>query len=768
MTAADILGGLLRVNLAAGAATLGVIVLRGMVRRPFGARLAYGLWLLPVLAGAAVLAPPRQVVIVQAAPPVFRSAPQVHIPLAAQVQRPLAPAAASPVQPEAAESRPVAAMSLDPLALLVGLWLAGAAGAALIMACLQHRFMRQARRGAVGPAVVGVIAPRIVTPRDFDDKYSRDEQALVLAHEQAHIARQDSRLNGLCAAVQCLCWFNPLIHLAARLMRVDQELACDAAVVTRFPAARRAYAEVLLKAQMAILPLPLGCYWPSNARHPLVERVALLKLRDISRARRWVGAAVLTTLCAGAGLAAWASQPADVRIRIASLAANAGDRSETPAQVRTAPPASAPQSDASADDHGAVVQRILVQGNGRIGEGAILSYLAITPGQTVTGAAMEAAAKRLIKTGLMTEVSIILRDGDLVVRVREKPDVGAEKLLIDLTAGHEAAPGADANAGAPVPHQTERVEPPVSRLGTAVPAAPARAPFSATSVALVTRPADVRKQTDSFVRSYAASTAKLGQIARWGDPLCVQVIGLAPEPAAHIRARIEAVAKGVGQSVLAAGCTPNIEIAFTDQPQSLIDRLAARQEELLGYHHRDVKTLKTVTRPIQAWYVTATVSRGGPNAGALFSSNVAGSREGVNVQTNARVTDDPDNRLPMGCGDSRFSSCLESVFDNVLVVVDMGRVRDKGAGQVSDYVAMLALSQPRSLDGCNVLPSVTDLFAPACPGHVAPDGLTPADTAYLTSLYATDPEARKAGAQSDIAWRMARILVSADMAVKAR
>jgi beta-lactamase regulating signal transducer with metallopeptidase domain len=791
MTAADILGGLLRVNLAAGAATLGVIVLRGMVRRPFGARLAYGLWLLPVLAGAAVLAPPRQVVIVQAAPPVFRSAPQVHIPLAAQVQRPLAPAAASPVQPEAAESRPVAAMSLDPLALLVGLWLAGAAGAALIMACLQHRFMRQARRGAVGPAVVGVIAPRIVTPRDFDDKYSRDEQALVLAHEQAHIARQDSRLNGLCAAVQCLCWFNPLIHLAARLMRIDQELACDAAVVTRFPAARRAYAEVLLKAQMAILPLPLGCYWPSNARHPLVERVALLKLRDISRARRWVGAAVLTTLCAGAGLAAWASQPAAVRIRIAAPApdgraarlapvtavataasettpADAGDGSETPAQVQIAPPASAPQSDASADDHGAVVQRILVQGNERIGEGAILSYLAITPGQTVAGAAMEAAAKRLIKTGLMTEVSIKLHDGDLVVRVREKPDVGAEKLLIDLTAGHEAAPGAEANAGAPVPHQTERVEPPVSRLGTVVPSAPVRAIPPAPPVALVTRPADVRKQTDSFVQSYAASTAKLGQIARWGDPLCVQVIGLAPEPAAHIRARIEAVAKGVGQSVLAAGCTPNIEIAFTDQPQSLIDRLAARQEELLGYHHRDVKTLKTVTRPIQAWYVTATVSRGGPNAGALFSSNVAGNRLGANIQTNARVTDDPDNRPPTGCGDSRFSSCLESVFDNVLVVVDTGRVRDKGAGQVSDYVAMLALSQPRSLDGCNVLPSVTDLFAPACPGHVAPDGLTPADAAYLTSLYATDPQARTAGAQSDIAWRMARILVSADMAVKAR
>ena len=312
MTAADILGGLLRTNLAAGVAILGVIALRKMVRPRFGARVAYGLWLLPVLASAAVLAPARQVFVVQSAAPAFAAASRVHQIL------PASPAGT--------------AMSLDPLALLVGLWLVGVAGAALIMAHLQHRFMNQARAGAVGPAVVGVIAPRIVTPKDFAERYSPGEQTLVLAHEQAHIARQDSRLNGLCAAAQCLCWFNPLVHLAARLMRIDQELACDEVVVTRLPDARRAYAEVLVKAQLAILPLPLGCYWPSKSAHPLVERVAMLKHKDIGRARRLTGLAALAVLCAGAGLTAWAAQPAEVRLiapkpeRVA-----AGDRLGAPA-----------------------------------------------------------------------------------------------------------------------------------------------------------------------------------------------------------------------------------------------------------------------------------------------------------------------------------------------------------------------------------------------------------------------------------------------------
>ncbi len=97
-------------------------------------------------------------------------------------------------------------------------------------------------------------------------------------------------------------------------MRIDQELACDEAVVSRFPDARRAYAEVLVKAQMATLPLPLGCYWPSAAEHPLVERVAMLRRKHIGAARRSIGVAALAVLCAGAGVAAWASEPADVRI----------------------------------------------------------------------------------------------------------------------------------------------------------------------------------------------------------------------------------------------------------------------------------------------------------------------------------------------------------------------------------------------------------------------------------------------------------------------
>ena len=322
MTAADILGGVLRMNLAAGVAILVVMSLRKLFRPRFGARLAYGLWLLPVLAAAAVVSPARQVIVVRSAASALATVSGVH--------------------PASLAAPAKAAMSLDPLGLLLGVWLVGALGAVLVMVLLQRRFMSHARAGAVGPAVVGVIAPRILTPRDFTQRYNPAEQALVLAHEQAHIARQDSRLNGLCAAAQCLCWFNPLVHLAARLMRIDQELACDEAVVSRFPGARRAYAEVLVKAQLAILPLPLGCYWPSAAEHPLVERVAMLRRGGVGGARRLAGLAALVVLGCGAGLAAWASQPVDVRIAIRPA------REVQPALARAI--ASEPESMATGED----------------------------------------------------------------------------------------------------------------------------------------------------------------------------------------------------------------------------------------------------------------------------------------------------------------------------------------------------------------------------------------------------------------------------------
>jgi TonB family protein len=130
---------------------------------------------------------------------------------------------------------------------------------------------------------------------------------LMVAHERMHIVRGDLHANALTAALRCVFWFNPLLHLAARHFRHDQELACDLRVIARHPHARRAYGEAMLKTQLALHPLPLGCYWGS---HPLKERIAMLK-QPVPSLTRWIGgAALVAVLALGVGFAAWSAQPA--------------------------------------------------------------------------------------------------------------------------------------------------------------------------------------------------------------------------------------------------------------------------------------------------------------------------------------------------------------------------------------------------------------------------------------------------------------------------
>jgi len=130
--------------------------------------------------------------------------------------------------------------------IVLAAWLAGAILTAASLMRRQAAFLRDADLGLAGPAIVGFSHPRIVTPDDFTRRFSDSERKLILTHEQVHLERNDARINALIALVRCLFWFNPLVHVGARTLRIDQELSCDAEVIDRRPRVRRAYAETRL------------------------------------------------------------------------------------------------------------------------------------------------------------------------------------------------------------------------------------------------------------------------------------------------------------------------------------------------------------------------------------------------------------------------------------------------------------------------------------------------------------------------------------------
>src|SRR5262249_53452290 len=107
--------------------------------------------------------------------------------------------------------------SIDPWTLGVIAWLVGAPAMAIWQLRGQQRFLADARAGFAGPAVAGVFNPRIITPADFEDRFEKSEREIILAHEKIHLANNDARINALVALLRCVCWFNPLMHVAAHL-----------------------------------------------------------------------------------------------------------------------------------------------------------------------------------------------------------------------------------------------------------------------------------------------------------------------------------------------------------------------------------------------------------------------------------------------------------------------------------------------------------------------------------------------------------------------
>jgi beta-lactamase regulating signal transducer with metallopeptidase domain/ankyrin repeat protein len=307
----DLLALLIRANLAIAAAVVLALLLRRPVRRLFGARAAYALWLIAPLATVAVLLPARTVIVRTPAP----SAPVVS---AAAPKTPLQPPPTT-ATPEPVSRPPAPKLDLD--GPLLAIWGLVALLALIVQAERQRRFVKSlgrlrsdgglfhAERDGVGPAVIGALAPKVVLPADFAVRFTREEQALILAHERNHLSMGDAQINALTTALQCLFWFNPLVHLGANRLRVDQEIACDAAVLTRFPVAGRQYGEAMLKTQLAPHAPPLGCHWPASANTQLKERFVMLKQHRQGRARRLIGGGAVAALSLGVAFAVWAAQP---------------------------------------------------------------------------------------------------------------------------------------------------------------------------------------------------------------------------------------------------------------------------------------------------------------------------------------------------------------------------------------------------------------------------------------------------------------------------
>ena len=82
-----------------------------------------------------------------------------------------------------------------------------------------------------GPAVVGLIRPRLLVPEGFFSDFNTDEIKWALMHELAHLRRCDLVWLGLERLVSICFFFHPAVWLARRATATFRELACDEAAL---------------------------------------------------------------------------------------------------------------------------------------------------------------------------------------------------------------------------------------------------------------------------------------------------------------------------------------------------------------------------------------------------------------------------------------------------------------------------------------------------------------------------------------------------------
>jgi bla regulator protein BlaR1 len=100
------------------------------------------------------------------------------------------------------------------------------------------------------PCLFGLLRAKLLLPVGFAERLTKTELSHVMLHELAHLKRGDLVINGIMAVARAAHWFNPVVWLLFRRMRLLRELACDRLVLEMRradSADARAYGETLLK-----------------------------------------------------------------------------------------------------------------------------------------------------------------------------------------------------------------------------------------------------------------------------------------------------------------------------------------------------------------------------------------------------------------------------------------------------------------------------------------------------------------------------------------
>jgi hypothetical protein len=229
----------------------------------------------------------------------------------------------------------------------------------------------------------------------------------------------------------------------------------------------------------------------------------------------------------------------------------------------------------------------------------------------------------------------------------------------------------------------------------------------------------LKERVQAFVRAITRNTGfsdDESQI-RWNRPICFLAAGWRPEDRSSVLTRLSEISAAVGAPLAGKACTPNFVVVLTAEPDQVINAWYAKNKQLFGNasalqirHFLD----STRSRPVRVWR-------------NIDIGRVATTRFGHFVPSNSHADPSP------------FTGNSPLEFLSAFEIIDATRTAGIDLHQLSDYVAMIGLSNIDIDVDVGDAPSILQLFSPA---RSIALGLSNWDSAYLTALYQTDQSSR--------------------------
>jgi beta-lactamase regulating signal transducer with metallopeptidase domain len=188
-------------------------------------------------------------------------------------------------------------------------------------------------REVSGPVTAGLRRPVLLLPANFMEEYSRTDFLAAVAHECAHIKRDDFRKNVFYEVVALFTVFHPLTWFIKSQIAQTREMVCDRMAAEQLPD-RRAYALSLLQLASKMRAAPPVLYHAMGMfdARILERRIMTLttSIPGLSRIQRcfWtVTAIILLSICAG-GIGLMTRTVAAQTVNPSAQAASAADQKQ--------------------------------------------------------------------------------------------------------------------------------------------------------------------------------------------------------------------------------------------------------------------------------------------------------------------------------------------------------------------------------------------------------------------------------------------------------